>query len=204
MGKEAASRAAFFKCWQTWKLFIAFRNVGQGKRCRICASLDQERSQATSQAETADVIHRKKIHLVKVKQDRRLDVRTSFTAEQNAKHLNADGEGQVLKLSIDGMDQATPCQGFACSCFNCIQICSKQGTHNSCDNGSQHPFFRKKKMAASILATNLPISPPYPNTDACTGKIQSTPQFAAQCRLGQTTSSTTTCVLVIAWGYGEF
>ena len=90
---------------------IAFRNVGQGKRCRICASLDQERSQTTSQAETADVIHRKK-HLMKVKRDRQLDVRTSFTAQQNAKHLNADGEGQVLKLSIDGMDQATPCQGF--------------------------------------------------------------------------------------------
>ena len=75
---------------------------------------------------------------MKVKRDRQLDVRTSFTAQQNAKHLNADGEGQVLKLSIDGMDQATPCQGFANSGFNCIQIFSEQGTHNNCDNDSQH------------------------------------------------------------------
>ena len=84
MKGKAVGTSLFYEGWANWGKYLKFRNVGQGKRCKVCAALDEERSQASSQAEKAEVCSRKREHLVGVMQDRAADERSSLLAEDDA------------------------------------------------------------------------------------------------------------------------
>lgn len=114
-GVFAVSRSTFLKVWNSqWKRYIKFRNVGQGKRCRICARLDEERLQATTHEEKLAIVQKKKDHIGQIMADREVSVRCSHMSEKAAQEKSMDGMGQVLKLTIDGMDQAK----FKCPRFS--------------------------------------------------------------------------------------
>ena len=96
---------------------LAFRNVGQGKRCKVCAKIDEERRQATTVEERAAVSQEKKNHIQAIMADRAVSVRTNRAAEEHSKVPSVDGINQLLKITIDGMDQAKfrPPRNFASS-----------------------------------------------------------------------------------------
>ena len=103
-GAKAVGKSLFYQTWGKWNKYLKFRNIGQGKRCRICAQLDEERLKADP-CDKAEICARKFEHLKGVMQDRKVDTRTSLLAKDDAK-LGDSGVGRLLKLSIDGMDQA--------------------------------------------------------------------------------------------------
>ena len=85
---------------------MPFRDIGQGKRCRTCARLDAERVQATSEEEKKRLAAEKAAHIKLVQDDRAINMRGNSTSELHAQKITGDGFGLLLKMSIDGMDQA--------------------------------------------------------------------------------------------------
>ena len=83
-----------------------FRHAGQGKRCKACAKIDEERLQATTAQERAAVAHEKKNHSKAIMADRAISVRTNRAAEEHSKVPSVDDDNQLLKITIDGMGQA--------------------------------------------------------------------------------------------------
>jgi len=105
--ENQVSQSVFMRVYhQRWEKFIGFRDIGQGKRCKECARLDEERTLATSTEERAEVSMRKRRHVDEVMADRQVSIRANRIAEQDAAKPTVDGIGQLLKLTIDGMDQA--------------------------------------------------------------------------------------------------
>ena len=106
-GDSAVSKSTLNACWnQRWKRFLDFRNIGQGKRCRKCAKLDEERLQAVTADEKHQLAMAKQAHIEEVKADRQVSTRGTHIAERDAANPTSDGYNQVLKVTIDGMDQA--------------------------------------------------------------------------------------------------
>ena len=106
MKGNAVGKTSFNEGWRKWNKCLAFRNYGQGKRCRECARLDQERLQSTTEPDKMLIANQKRAHLLGIKQDRRIDMRTSEQSNSDALKLSETSSGLLLKLSIDGMDQA--------------------------------------------------------------------------------------------------
>ena len=107
LGAKAVSKTTFFNVWNShWCHFLKFRNTGQGKRCKKCAIFDEERVQATTATEKARVSQQKYQHIKEVMMDRAIDMRGNMLGQSHATSTS-DGHGKLLKLSIDGMDQAT-------------------------------------------------------------------------------------------------
>ena len=104
---EQVSKSTLSRVWtKRWKKFLPFRNVGQGKRCKVCAKIDEERRQATTIEERAAVRQEKKNHIDAIMADRAVSGRTNRAAEEHSKVPSVDGVNQLLKITIDGMDQA--------------------------------------------------------------------------------------------------
>ena len=104
---EQVSRSTLYTCWsQRWKNYLQFRNIGQGKRCKICAALDERRLQATSEEEKARVEEEKNDHINDVMAARNYSVRGNKQAVEHARNPSQDGLDKLLKITIDGMDQA--------------------------------------------------------------------------------------------------
>ena len=100
-------RSTLYRVWkERWARFLPFRNVGQGKRCKVCARISEERVRATTLQEKADIIDEKSAHVQEVMADRNVSSRGARMAERDAQSPTPDGQGQVLKVVIDGMDQA--------------------------------------------------------------------------------------------------
>ena len=99
-------KTTLYETWQTWKAFMPFRNAGQGKRRRGCALIDAERPQAVTVEEKLKLAKREEAHLDEIKADRTVNVRGNLLSEKCAKNLSSDGVEQLLKITIDGMDQA--------------------------------------------------------------------------------------------------
>ena len=107
LGLEAVSRTTLRRCWfDRWKKYLAFRDGGHDKRCKICAELDEWRSTATTAEERQEAQIAKDTHVSEVKQDRDIMVRSGKLAEQAAKQPTVDGFNQVVRVDLDGMDQA--------------------------------------------------------------------------------------------------
>ena len=85
---------------------MPFRNKGQGKRCKDCAEMDAERINCTTAEEKTELAARKKRHVDEIAADRKVNVRGNLMAEKDAQAPSSDGVEQVLKITIDGMDQA--------------------------------------------------------------------------------------------------
>jgi len=104
---QRVSKSTLYKAWaERWKKFIRFRNIGQGKRCKLCAQIDEERLNATTVDEKQAVAQLKHEQIKKIKADREVSLTTNYMAEKDAINQTETGEGQVIKIIIDGMDQA--------------------------------------------------------------------------------------------------
>ena len=103
----AVAKSTLKRVWRTrWKKFLNFRNVGQGNRCKVCAKIDEERCQATKAEERAAIANKKKKHIEAIMADRAVSVRTNRAVEEHSQLPSVDGLNQLLKITIDGMDQA--------------------------------------------------------------------------------------------------
>ena len=124
------SQSTLLRVWHDrWERYLKFRNVGQaqhnttqhnttqhnttqhnttqqGKRCRVCARIDAERLLAVTAEERAEVVKAKGEHIRMVMADRGCSVRGNRIAERDAANPSVDGIGQILKINVDGMDQA--------------------------------------------------------------------------------------------------
>ena len=85
---------------------MPFRNKGQGTRCKECAEMDAERINCTTAEEKTELAARKKRHVDEIGADRKVNVRGNLMAEKDALAPSSDGVEQVLKMTMDGMDQA--------------------------------------------------------------------------------------------------
>ena len=104
---DQASRSTLFRAWTNrWEKYLRFRNVGQGKRCKICARLDKERTQAADLDERASLLEKKKEHIAQIMADRQVGMQATHIAERDARKPSADGRDQILRITIDGMDQS--------------------------------------------------------------------------------------------------
>ena len=97
----AAKLLAATDCWPTTSTHLP-----AGKRCKTCARLDQERLQVVTTEERAAVAELKRVHICEVMNDRQVSIRGNRVAEADALAMKPDGFGQILKITIDGMDQA--------------------------------------------------------------------------------------------------
>lgn len=104
--QEHCSKETLRSCWHTrWRFFLKVRGKSQHGRCPTCAELTQERKNARTPEDRAGIAKRKADHIEAVLAIRVASVRTTRMAEHDAKHPAASGEGQLLKIFIDGMDQ---------------------------------------------------------------------------------------------------
>ena len=80
------SKTTLHRVWtERWRKLLPFRDVGQGKRCKVCAKIDEERRQATTAEERAAVAQEKKNHIKAIMADRAVSVRTNRAAEEHSK-----------------------------------------------------------------------------------------------------------------------
>ena len=105
--EEQVSKSTLLKVYrERWDKYLVFRGIGQGKRCRTCAQLDEERLQAAGNDERFEVAAKKRKHIADIMADRNVSIRGNSTSEKDAANPSVDGLGQILKITIDGMDQA--------------------------------------------------------------------------------------------------
>ena len=106
-GPGAVSICTLRRCWdERWSKFLKIRDIGQGKRCKICAELAEERVQAADPAAQAVVRDKTKFHIDSVMADRNHSVRGNHIAEHDSRVVSVDGFGLIAKAVVDGMDQA--------------------------------------------------------------------------------------------------
>ncbi len=102
---EQVSKATLYNSWNSaWKKVLRFRSTGQGKRCKVCAMLDEARSKATTAAEKQQLIQEKLQHITEIKAGRSINVRGNLQSEHDS--ATPSGPSDVLKVCLDGMDQA--------------------------------------------------------------------------------------------------
>lgn len=107
VGSTAVSKSCLRDCYESrWKSYIGFRAIGQGKRCRRCAALDALRMSAATAEEKAECEREKQEHLNETAMDREISTRSSLLSEEGARNPSPDGLNKLLKITIDGMDQA--------------------------------------------------------------------------------------------------
>ena len=94
------------KGWRVWCGVALWVVCVSLKRCKVWAKIDEERRQATTVEERAAVSQEKKNHIQAIMADRAVSVRTNRVAEEHSKVPSVDGINQLLKITIDGMDQA--------------------------------------------------------------------------------------------------
>lgn len=105
-GDASVSLATLRRCWNDrWSTHLKIRDVGQGKRCKICAELSEARQCAGP--DTLDgILEQYRFHIDSVMADRNHSVRSNHISEEDAQSTAPDGAELVGKLVVDGMDQA--------------------------------------------------------------------------------------------------
>ena len=104
---DTVSRTTLKKAWtDSWKNVMRMRNKGFHQRCSKCAENAQRRKNAANPEQKEAQIQMQSDHIEHVMADRKCGERSSMLSENAARHPSADGAGQVLKVTIDGMDQA--------------------------------------------------------------------------------------------------
>ena len=80
---EQVSKSTLIRVWRKrWNKCLAFRDVGQGKGCKVCARIDEERRETTAE-ERAVVAQEKKSHVKAIMADHAVSVRTNHAAEEH-------------------------------------------------------------------------------------------------------------------------
>ena len=74
-------------------------------RCKICSTLTKQRKQAASKSDKMQIAEHHWHHIQNVKADSEHLTRTIHIAAEHAINPSPDGENQLLRFTIDGMDQ---------------------------------------------------------------------------------------------------
>ena len=73
-------------------------------RCKICSALTEQRKQAASRSDKMQISENHWQHIQLVKADKEHMTRTIHIGEEHARNPNPDGQNQLLRFTIDGMD----------------------------------------------------------------------------------------------------
>ena len=104
---QQVSRTTLRRAWDsTWKHLIRIIPVRTHGRCAICAELDEFSRKAITEEERLKYQEDKANHIKDIKADREVATRGAAMSEDAVAHPSGDGYGQVLRMTIDGMDQA--------------------------------------------------------------------------------------------------
>ena len=107
LSDDFASFSTFKRKWlSSWKHIIKVRSASQHARCSTCAKLDCALSKATGKEEKMALRQQKADHLRSMLADRHLERRLDMMSEESTKKDSMQGGGRLLKIDIDGMDQA--------------------------------------------------------------------------------------------------
>jgi hypothetical protein len=102
---RVASYATFVRVYrQEWKQALKIRRLTQHARCKDCARFSRMLEKAMGQ-EKLDIERARQSHLASMFADRRLETRLNSLSEASTKE-GCVQSARVLKLDIDGMDQA--------------------------------------------------------------------------------------------------
>ena len=105
--EDQASRSTLRRAWDTcWKYLIKINPISHHARCSVCAELDERKKLAVDEAERAQLLEDKDNHVKDIKADRAVGARGQSLSEAAAASPSMDGHQQLLKLVVDGMDQA--------------------------------------------------------------------------------------------------
>ena len=104
---ESVSRATLRRAWVAkWNDLIKIMPVRKHARCTLCAELDEFRKKANTEAERLQYQEDKSNHIKDIKADRSISTRGNKLSEEAVANPSTDGHQQVLRVTIDGMDQA--------------------------------------------------------------------------------------------------
>ena len=105
--EQKVSRDTFTKAFKRhWQKLLNFKHADQGNRCQVCADLDEERRNLTTKSERQHLDVRKQLHLDRCEADRSINVRGNALSSNPATFKLANSSTSVMKIMIDGMDQA--------------------------------------------------------------------------------------------------
>ena len=93
--EDQVSQSSLKRAWyQRWNKFLLVRSADQGKRCKDCAKLDEERLQTVTIEERAENAAAKKEHIRQAMADREVSVRGNRLAENvGSSAMSVDGLG---------------------------------------------------------------------------------------------------------------
>ena len=101
------SRSTLRRAWDnTWKHVIKIMPVRTHARCNRCAELDEYKKKVITDAERLQYQVEKDNHIKDIKADRAVSMRGNRLSEEASLNPTTDGHQQLLKITIDGMDQA--------------------------------------------------------------------------------------------------
>ena len=102
LGDQSVSRSVLRRAFKIrWQKYITWRNDGQGKRCKVCAEIDERRSKATTPQEKEQANDEKEEHTGHIKEDRTILARLRELALDAAMHPTVDGFQQALNFVRD-------------------------------------------------------------------------------------------------------
>ena len=104
---EVQPCSAFLRVWQVWAASkkLRIRQQGQHARCTLCAELSERLSKTHEVEEQAEIIATRERHLASMFADRDLEYRLNSLSEASTART-CSFHGRVLKVDMDGMDQA--------------------------------------------------------------------------------------------------
>ena len=104
---DVPSYRTFLRVWDVWaKTFkLRIRRQGQHARCTMCAELSQRLATTHDEEVKAEIIATRDRHLTSMFADRDLEYRLNALSETSSSST-CTFHGRVLKVDIDGMDQA--------------------------------------------------------------------------------------------------
>eukprot|EP00435_Cladocopium_sp_Y103_P008315 s3646_g2.t1 len=103
---ERVSKSSFLACYKAnWQRVMPLHPGKTHSKCNTCAVLAEERLQAMSKQDVADVDARKAHHINICMADRAVNMRGNKLAAR-FENFSSPGPESLVKLTIDGMDQA--------------------------------------------------------------------------------------------------
>lgn len=105
--EDQVSRSTFDRCYnRSWNKHLILRSPSGGNKCSICLRLEEERSQASNDAERLQIDMQRQQHLDICKRDRAVNVRGNLKGAELKNFQPGLRHQGFLKLMLDGMDQA--------------------------------------------------------------------------------------------------
>ena len=103
---EQVSRSTFERGYNGyWSKHLILKSPVTGNKCSTCLSLDEKRSNATSDAERFSIDQEKQAHLDCVRQDRSVNTRGNIKCADLKNFQPHRRDVGCMKIMLDGMDQ---------------------------------------------------------------------------------------------------